>query len=97
MFAFSSIKPLLYASSRDRIVTFIKEIDNSFNSVMIFGHNPEFSDLANLFADGQFLEIPTTGIVSIIFNTSDWSDIEKGNVTSTLIDFPKKDLQATSF
>jgi phosphohistidine phosphatase len=91
------IEPLLYNSSPDRVITFIKEIDNTLNSVMIFGHNPEFTDLANMFIQGQFLEVPTTGIVSIIFETSDWSGIEKENVTGTMIDFPKKDLQATSF
>ena len=90
------IDSTLYGSDPSAIVNLIKNTNNLIHSIMIFGHNPDFTNLANLFVKKPILEIPTTGIVSISFNVSQWADISKEMVLFVNVDFPKKDLQVES-
>ena len=55
----------------------IFKIDDSYNSVMIFGHNPAITSAANFFQkDSTIKKVPTTGIVAIEFETSHWSALD---------------------
>ena len=63
---------------------------------MIFGHNPEFTNLANIFVKNTIDNISTAGIVSLVFDIDNWKDISKKKLVSELFDFPKKDLQVES-
>ena len=87
------IDPEIYGSDVDDLYRMIKSLDNEFHSVMIFGHNPEFTNLANFFAREPIDEVPTCGVVSIFFNTDKWQEISKDKVTKVYFDFPKKEIQ----
>ena len=41
-----AIDDRLYASSADGLLAVVRVLDNKLGSVMLFGHNPEFTDLA---------------------------------------------------
>lgn len=72
--------------------TFLEEISNTNNdikSLIIFGHNPGFTDLANYFLSNSIDNIPTSGIVGIRFNTNTWSKISQETVESSFLDYPK--------
>ena len=86
----------LYATEQDSIIDIIKKTDNSVPSLMIFGHNPEFTNLANIFVKNTIDNISTAGIVSLVFDIDNWKDISKKKLVSELFDFPKKDLQVES-
>jgi phosphohistidine phosphatase len=43
------IEEFIYSSYEDRVLQMIKELENEAHSVVIFGHNPTFTDLANIF------------------------------------------------
>jgi phosphohistidine phosphatase len=87
-----NIDLLLYGSDANTIINMIKKTNNNINSLMIFGHNPDFTDIANLFIDEPVFEIPTSGLVQITFAVDNWMNIGKQEVNDFLIDFPKKDL-----
>ncbi len=87
------IDPELYASDTDTLYHLIKKLDDNYHSVMIFGHNPEFSGLANLFAKEPLNEVPTCGMVSITFDTVRWKEIGRDRVTEVFFDFPKKEMK----
>lgn len=88
------IESSLYGSDANTIVSLIKNTDNSVHSLMIFGHNPDFTDIANLFINEPVFEVPTSGVVQINFKTDNWVNIAKNEVKDYLIDFPKKDIPA---
>src|SRR5699024_10427399 len=82
-----SIEPDLYTFEKERIQDFIKTRDNSVAQLMLFGHNPAFTALANQLGDQNLNYLPSTGLVVIEFVIADWSTISHGKTLLTL--FPK--------
>lgn len=79
-----SIEPDLYTFEKERILDFIKTRDNSVEQLMLFGHNPAFTALANQLGDQELNNLPTTGLVVIEFEIADWSTISQGKTLLTL-------------
>jgi len=90
------IEENLYATEEDFIMDLIKKTDNSISSLMIFGHNPELTNFANIFVKDTIENISTAGIVSLVFDIEKWKDISKKKLISEQFDFPKKNLQVES-
>lgn len=83
-----SIKQELYESSVTEYLEVIAQIDNSFQSVMLFAHNPTISLLADELSKSLAMEMPTCAIAGIRFDTDDWKKAKKGELF--LFDYPKK-------
>lgn len=84
------IREELYGTHEQEIYNFIKNANDALYSIMIFGHNPDFTNLANLFLTEPVDYISTAGMVIISFNTDSWMKIERSNVKQVEIDAPKK-------
>ncbi len=80
----------LYETSINEYLSVIASINNQFDSVMLFGHNPTISDVANLLAKSLDMEMPTGTIVGISFNIDHWNDIETTKGELVLFDYPRK-------
>jgi phosphohistidine phosphatase len=79
----------IYEASSHELVDFIKKLDNKYNSVMVFGHNPGFTMLNNFLSKKYIDNIPTCGIVALEFNSS-WKEIEKNSAKLLFFDYPKR-------
>lgn len=77
----------LYDFSGDSVLRFIKELKDSLDTVMIFGHNHAFTHLANSLGNEYLDNMPTSGLVHLTFDVDSWRNIEKGITVNTL--FPK--------
>jgi phosphohistidine phosphatase len=84
------VSNVLYESSSDKIIDMIKKLDDSSKSVMIFGHNPDFTDLVNRFIQSPIDNIPTAGVVTLKFKSTTWSEIGKSNLEKHIVNFPSK-------
>ncbi len=80
----------LYHAGVRRIIDILAEQDIGFNSLMIVGHNPGFTDFANYLVPGLTHNIPTCGVVSVTVDSDDWN--LKANKDAELVtyDYPKK-------
>jgi len=78
-----------YLSGISILLEIISNTESNIKSLMIFGHNPTFTDLANYFLNNEIDNIPTSGIVGIRFNTDSWSEISKENAHFLFFDYPK--------
>ena len=96
MFKNLIINENLYAAEEENIIDIIRSTDNSVSSLMICGHNPELTGFVNFYVKNTILNIPTSGIVTLIFDMDSWKEISKNNLVSELFDFPKKNLQVES-
>jgi phosphohistidine phosphatase len=85
------INNVLYESSADDILEIIRKLDDDCKSVMIFGHNPDFTELVNLFVDAPLDNIPTSGVVTLKFNSPDWRGINRKNMEGQRFNFPDKE------
>jgi phosphohistidine phosphatase len=81
----------LYGQGVADIIKLISTQDDSINKLMIFGHNPDFSELARTFAKDQIYELPTCGLAMYSFNCQKWSEIKKETQAGQFFDFPKKE------
>ena len=77
----------LYDFSGDYVLEFVKNLDDSLDTVMIFGHNHAFTHLANALGNIYIDNVPTSGLVHLTFDTNNWSTLEKGTTINTI--FPK--------
>jgi phosphohistidine phosphatase len=79
----------IYDGYYDRILDLIYATSNEVNSLMIFGHNPTITHLANLFLHPGVDLLPTTGTICISFDTEKWESIPSIDPVSEFIVFPK--------
>lgn len=77
----------LYDFSGERVLKFVKQLDDDQNTVMIFGHNEAFTNVANQLGNSYIDNVPTTGLVQLNFDVDKWSAVDKGTIAQTL--FPK--------
>ena len=82
------IKQELYESSVMDYLSVINFIDNKYESVLLFAHNPTISDLVNVLTQSLPMEMPTCAIAGISFDTNDWQKAKSGKIF--LFDYPKK-------
>ena len=68
------ISPTIYHGDIDNIFNQLFELPDDVTSVMLFGHNPTFTTLANYFLRKEIEWLPTSGIVCIEFNTDKWEN-----------------------
>lgn len=78
----------LYEFSGEGVKAFVRQLDNSLDTVMIFGHNYAFTNVVNQWGNKEIDNVPTTGLVHLTFNTGDWASVSRG--TTSRIIFPKQ-------
>jgi phosphohistidine phosphatase len=85
-----SLEDDIYESPADKILAVIQKQDRKVERLMVVGHNPGFTDLCNHLTEDMFFEnIPTCGIVSFLFDTKKWSDVELKKGKLSFYQFPK--------
>ncbi|MFM1878497.1 MAG: hypothetical protein RLZZ241_1363 [Bacteroidota bacterium] len=81
------IIPELYDFEGERVMYFIKHLNQDLNRVMLFGHNHAFTALVNALSGNEIGHVPTAGLVHLEFEAMDWKHLAMGNVKQLL--FPK--------
>jgi len=79
----------LYASSADDLLALIRGLHGKFDGVILFGHNPEFSELACRLC-GKRVDMPTCTVAEFGFDANVWSAIGETKPTEVVLDSPKK-------
>lgn len=79
-----TIDKKLYDFGGDKVLRFIKSMDDGFSQVMIFGHNHAFTSLTNHLGDRSIDNLPTSGLVMIRFEVSNWKDVVHGKTEMIL-------------
>ncbi len=85
------ISTLMYETSVDEILGFIRNFSNTKNQLMIVGHNPDVTQLVNHFIRKSVIEVPTTGVTTLQFSCDKWRDIAPENMEKYLFYFPSKE------
>jgi len=80
----------LYHADPDTILEIVQQQPGEIESLMIFGHNPGFTEFANSISGMQIDNIPTAGLFVASFTVSQWSEIRFGTGNFELFDYPKK-------
>lgn len=80
----------IYHASKNSLLDVVQQVSNENNSLMLFGHNPGFTDFANELASTDIYNIPTCGIFACEFEVESWKDVGVGKGNLLFYDYPKK-------
>ncbi|MEZ5565801.1 MAG: histidine phosphatase family protein [Gammaproteobacteria bacterium] len=80
----------LYLATPEQILAVLARQESSFRDVIVCGHNPGLTDLANRLTGAGIDNIPTAGIVVIELPTHNWADIGQQRAELLLFDYPRR-------
>jgi phosphohistidine phosphatase len=79
----------LYAGSSGDLLAVIRALDERLGCVMLFGRNPEFTDLAHRLSS-EITDMPTCAMAGFRFDTQSWSGIGGVEPTYARLERPKR-------
>lgn len=79
----------LYLADSEEIFDIIRELDDKHERVMLFGHNPGFTIVANQIGDLNVDNMPTGAIAVFNLNIDTWKDCAHRCGKLKFFDFPK--------
>ena len=82
------IYPGIYLADVEGLVQVVSEVDSGVSSLMLVGHNPSVTLLANRFLHEPVNEIPTSGLAILQFQADSWNNISKSTLVDSFTVFP---------
>ena len=79
----------LYHASVTVFYNVIGNIDDKFNTVAIFSHNPGITDFINELTNTRIDDMPTCGIFAINIDAKNWTNFKKATKQFLFFDYPK--------
>ncbi|MFL5730504.1 MAG: SixA phosphatase family protein [Cytophagaceae bacterium] len=80
----------IYEASVRTLMSVINGVEDKYSRVMIFGHNPGFTYLAEYLTKKEIGNIPTCGMVNIEFDVDSWKEVSEGTGELKNFIYPKK-------
>lgn len=80
----------LYAADVETILSIIRRVSDTVETLFVFGHNPEVTKCVNHICACDIGNIPTCGIVAVTLKNNTWASIGKNSAEILLFDYPKK-------
>ncbi len=84
------VEPLIYHGGEDDILALVRGLDDQLDTVLLFGHNPVLTGLANRFAREFIPNVPTCGIVKVESPADRWADLSEADARVTEFMYPKQ-------
>lgn len=83
-------EPSIYEASVEDLLAVIKDVDNKYNTLLLVGHNPGLTWLANYLAEDHMVNLHTCGVYCITFETNKWAEITEADSKHVFSDEPKQ-------
>ncbi len=80
----------IYGLDMTAFMSIICGIDDSYNCVLLFGHNPAMNILAEYLTRYRVDNIPTCGVFCMDFDAKSWKQVGEGKGKFVSFDYPKK-------
>ena len=80
----------LYASTLAAVLRRVRDLDERYARVMLFGHNPQIAQLVRHFSR-RITPMPTCAVACFTFEAHAWSDVGPQTLRHAEFDYPKKD------
>ena len=79
----------LYATGADDVLHVIRKLGAKPKSVMLFGHNPELTELAHRLSN-KISQLPTCAVAEFTFDAKSWSTTGKNETAKVVLHTPKR-------
>jgi phosphohistidine phosphatase len=84
--------PGLYHAPVAVFIDVITGLEDTFNNVAIFSHNPGITAFVNTLTSVQLDNMPTCGVFGITVDTNNWKEFINSKKESLFFDYPKNGL-----
>lgn len=79
----------VYHATADQLFDQFFDLKEEVNNLMLVGHNPTLTYFANKFLDEKIEWLPTSGVVSVSFDTRVWINLPMAKTHTNFIVYPK--------
>jgi phosphohistidine phosphatase len=83
----------LYGATPPEFVQAISEINDKFETVALFSHNPGITDFAASLTNVRIEDMPTCAVFALQANTDSWKEFMKAEKSFLFFDYPKNPLE----
>lgn len=80
----------LYGGDIETIFEVIRSVADTCQTLILFGHNPEFTECANVLCDADIENIPTCGVVAMQLKEDNWKSVGLDSAHLLFFDTPKQ-------
>jgi phosphohistidine phosphatase len=81
----------IYEASARTLFGIVTGLDNALNEVMLVGHNPTFSHMAEYLTGNEVGSLPTCAIAKLTFAIDDWAEVSAGIGSVEWMERPDKE------
>lgn len=79
----------LYHAPAEIFFDVIKEVDDKFDTIAVFAHNPGITYFVNQLAGVRIDNVPTCAVFAVSINCNSWKDFAKAKKEFLFFDYPK--------
>ena len=83
------VEPGIYGAEADDLLSIIKGLADAAGSVLLVGHNPTITEVANALSPSPLNEMPTAAVVCLRFSCDHWEEVSKANAEFYFYDYPR--------
>ena len=84
------VEPTIYEADLDTLLAVVHALPDEANSVLLTGHNPTITDVANYLSPSPLSsEMPTAGIICLHFQAEHWAEVKQTNAEFYFFDCPR--------
>lgn len=80
---------MIYEASTSMLLNLIKITNDEIDKLMLVGHNPGMTSLANYLSDKRIENIPTCGLLGMKLNINNWKDLSEKSASFLFFEYPK--------
>jgi phosphohistidine phosphatase len=84
------IEERLYHAYAEEVLEVIGEQDDWVDNLMVIGHNPGLTALANHLSAHDIENVPTCGVVELRYEIETWEEVQDVEPADVYFDYPKK-------
>lgn len=74
----------LYTFDEQELQNQVKNCENKYDNLILFGHNDAITNFVNKFGNLFLENVPTSGVVHLEFDIDSWKDLKKGITKNTV-------------
>ena len=78
----------IYLASTQDLLKIVSQLDDVYEKVIMFGHNPGFTYLVQ-YLTGEYVNMPTCAIARVDFEVDSWGSIGADSGSLIAFDYPK--------
>jgi len=83
------LKTELYLAGEETFYSVLEKLDDDFDCVAVFSHNPGITDFANSLTDAGVDNIPTSGIFAVSIEAKKWNKFREAKKIFLFFDYPR--------